>query len=182
MNSRKQVEEFITQLEAVVEGRYATLVPCDPPPWKSELSSENMSFVLAALADENAGSDSLSWATDSKGGWAWLLHHEASAGSTYFARMEACNQSNPGDFLMFWLGIRAGFQGKYFGDPQGLEAWMNESGWATLPLSFPALECKVRVQQEHWRGSRRAWWIPSLAFILALFVYKLMALKVQGGL
>ena len=182
------VSAFMDCVATIVSGELGSVPPSDPPPWKERLVSagmsaeelEDASFVLAALADECPGSDPLAWASADSGGWTWLLFRESNAGEQFFVRCQLAKQGHARAVLLYWIGIRAGFQGRFIGELEALQAWVSEQGLGELSSSLPPLCPQPLRDGGRTPQRRRPWWIPWLALCACLSFYRALAAWAQG--
>jgi len=183
MISREMLDAFFVELDRVLDAEYAGLAPMDPPPWQEGLRAggyalqdlEHACYVLACLADECVGGDPMGWSLESAGGWMWLLFHESMAGERYFERFEECQRQKDFCSLLYWVGIRAGFQGRFVGDPERLLAWLVAHGSGDLSEEYPFLVPLTRVEDCTRAPRRMHWWLPLSCLALTLLAYGFLA-------
>jgi len=185
MLTRKMLDQFMQELLHVLNAELCAQTPCDPPPWEANLvqvgftddSLAVASYVLAAFADECTGDSLLNWGNEACKSWSILLFRESCAGLHYFEKMDA--SVNDAELLsLWWLGLRAGLQGRFLGDPEALDAWLAERSLNQLPKGFPTVI--VEVRNDFPSRNVLPWWICFVLWFIALVVYQVLVISAEA--
>lgn len=187
--TREAMDQFCAILCTIRNDALQKVIPTNPAPWETSLKEcgvsavemEHASYVLAAFADDRAGADLQVWSQGARSGWIWVLFHEAAAGVEYYARMEQLASCGNVGFIYYWLGVKAGFQGRFAEDSAGLDEWLHTHKLWDVPKGLPQTiawpEDGTILRMERPLG----WWQPVLVTLLGLLCYGILVWLAQGG-